>query len=101
VIAAPGTAISASATVQTRAAADVGGEWHDESMPSSAPSAVMVGREAELSVVRGLFERAVDGIPVAALVEGEAGIGKSRLLREFTAETSARDRLSPGHRASA
>lgn len=95
-IAAPGTAISASATVQARVAADVGGEWHDESMPASAPSAVMVGREAELSVVRGLFDRSVDGIPVAALVEGEAGIGKSRLLREFTAETSARADIHVG-----
>lgn len=46
----------------------------------------MVGREAEIAVVRGLFDRVVEGVPLAALIEGEAGIGKSRLLREFGAE---------------
>lgn len=69
---------------------DVGGEWHDESMPPSAASAAMVGREAEIAIIRELFGRAVDGMPVAALVEGEAGIGKSRLLREFSAEVAGR-----------
>ena len=76
--------------VPTPRAIDVGGEWHDESMPSSAPSAAMVGRETELAIIRELFRRAVDGTPVAALVEGEAGIGKSRLLREFSAEVANR-----------
>lgn len=46
----------------------------------------MVGREAEIAVLHGLFDRVVEGVPLAALVEGEAGIGKSRLLREFGAE---------------
>ena len=59
-------------------------------MPPSAPSAAMVGRDAELAIVRELFGRAVEGVPVAALIEGEAGIGKSRLLREFGSEVSAR-----------
>ena len=55
-------------------------------MSLSAASAAMVGREAEIAVVRGLFDRVVEGVPLAALIEGEAGIGKSRLLREFGAE---------------
>lgn len=46
----------------------------------------MVGREAELAEVRRVFVGVRDGIPAALLVEGEAGIGKSRLLREFAAE---------------
>lgn len=50
----------------------------------------MVGREAELAIVRGFFDQVVDGVPVAVLVEGEAGIGKSRLLREFGAEVANR-----------
>lgn len=50
----------------------------------------MVGRDAELDVVRALFARAVEGVPAALLVEGEAGIGKSRLLREFGAEVANR-----------
>lgn len=69
---------------------DVGGQWHDESMAPSAPSAAMVGREAELGIVRELFVRAVAGVPAAVLVEGEAGIGKSRLLREFGVEIANR-----------
>ncbi len=52
-------------------------------MPPIAPTATMVGRDADLAHVRVLFDRAGDGIPGAVLVEGEAGIGKSRLLREF------------------
>ncbi|MFB4354775.1 AAA family ATPase [Microbacterium sp. LS_15] len=59
-------------------------------MPSSAPSTAMVGREAETQVVRAVFERSVEGTPVALLVEGEAGIGKSRLLREFAADVANR-----------
>lgn len=77
-------------TTEAETAPDVGGEWDDESMPPSAPSTVMVGRESELAIVRGLFGRAVDGTPTAVLVEGEAGIGKSRLLREFGDEIAAR-----------
>jgi len=71
-------------------APDVGGEWDHESMHSFAPSQAMVGRDADLAVVRLAFESAVEGTPTALLVEGEAGIGKSRLLREFGAEISAR-----------
>ena len=69
---------------------DVGGEWHDECMSPSAPSTAMVGREAETRVVRAVFERSLEGTPVALLVEGEAGIGKSRLLREFAADVANR-----------
>lgn len=50
----------------------------------------MVGREAESQVVRAVFERSLEGAPVALLVEGEAGIGKSRLLREFAADVANR-----------
>lgn len=50
----------------------------------------MVGRDAELGVLRRLFDGASDGRPVGVLVDGEAGIGKSRLLREFSAEVGTR-----------
>ncbi|PCE15481.1 hypothetical protein AUC47_11320 [Microbacterium sp. SZ1] len=59
-------------------------------MPPAAPSTAMVGREAESQVVRAAFERSLEGTPVALLVEGEAGIGKSRLLREFAADVANR-----------
>lgn len=64
---------------------DVGRGWDDGSMPH-APSAEMVGRDAELADLRRAFDVVRDGVPAAVLVEGEAGIGKSRLVREFTQE---------------
>lgn len=71
-------------------ASDVGGTWHDESMSSFAANTPMVGRDAELAFVRRLFDGAADGAAVGVLVDGEAGIGKSRLLREFAAGVAGR-----------
>jgi ATP/maltotriose-dependent transcriptional regulator MalT len=45
----------------------------------------MVGRDVDLARAHALFELAREGTPTALLIEGEAGIGKSRLLREFAA----------------
>jgi ATP/maltotriose-dependent transcriptional regulator MalT len=42
----------------------------------------LVGREAELSRLRGLLHDATAGRAVTALVSGDAGIGKSRLVDE-------------------
>jgi DNA-binding CsgD family transcriptional regulator/tetratricopeptide (TPR) repeat protein len=47
-------------------------------------SPVLVGRRAELSRLRSLLKRAVAGEPQVALVTGEAGVGKSRLVQEVT-----------------
>ena len=46
----------------------------------------LAGREAELARLRGAWERAVREGPVLALVTGEPGIGKTRLLAELAAE---------------
>ncbi len=44
----------------------------------------IVGREVELAILSGLLDRAIaSGSPQYALVTGEAGVGKSRLLRQF------------------
>lgn len=53
-----------------------------------APTADMVGRDIESSRLDAALQRALAGEAGAVLVAGEAGIGKSRLLREF------RDRAS-------
>lgn len=50
----------------------------------------MVAREAELGRLSTLFERvSKSGMPTLVLVTGEAGIGKSRLLMEFTSQLEA------------
>ena len=54
----------------------------------------MVGREVELAVLSGLLDRMIASrSPQFALITGEAGIGKSRLLREFFRLVDARPGL--------
>jgi len=51
---------------------------------ADADGASMVGRELELGLLSGLFDRAIASrSPQFALIVGEAGIGKSRLASEF------------------
>jgi DNA-binding CsgD family transcriptional regulator/tetratricopeptide (TPR) repeat protein len=45
-----------------------------------------VGRRAELGALRVALARAVDGAGSVAVVEGEAGVGKSRLVAELATE---------------
>ncbi len=47
---------------------------------------VMVGRADQLAALREAFEAAAVGGYRAVLIGGEAGVGKSRLVAEFTAE---------------
>ncbi len=49
-----------------------------------------IGRGAELAQLEELIERATQGEPGFALVGGESGVGKSRLMDEFAARASAR-----------
>jgi DNA-binding CsgD family transcriptional regulator len=51
-------------------------------------SPVLVGREEELASLLG----AVLDPPAVALVEGEAGVGKTRLVQELTSRTELNDR---------
>src|SRR5687768_265807 len=50
---------------------------------------VMVGRDAPLSTVAHLLERARSGQGTTLLVSGEAGIGKSRLVRALGEQARA------------
>jgi DNA-binding CsgD family transcriptional regulator len=49
---------------------------------STSPARKLHGRERELALIRGELERLSDGTEVAIVVEGAAGMGKSRLLAE-------------------
>src|SRR5688572_17733784 len=53
------------------------------------PCPVLVGRQQELATLRQLLS-AGGGV---AVVSGEAGIGKSRLIREFAAEAEQIGRI--------
>ena len=50
-------------------------------MVGSQGDGLLVGRERELTILRTALTRAVDGEPGAVLVAGEAGVGKTRLVR--------------------
>ena len=52
--------------------------------PPGSLSAPLIGREAELALLRNTFERTVrDGRAHLVTIYGDAGVGKSRLAREF------------------
>jgi len=53
---------------------------------ASEPEAPMVGRAEELAKARGLFEEVHQGRFQIALITGEAGIGKTRVLEELKRE---------------
>jgi class 3 adenylate cyclase/tetratricopeptide (TPR) repeat protein len=58
--------------------------------------APMVGRDTELGVLRSVFERAEhERRPHLVTIYGEAGVGKSRLTREFLSWVTAPDRNAP------
>ncbi len=48
-------------------------------------SPVLVGRATEMAALEAAFETVRQGGPAALLIGGEAGVGKTRLISEFTA----------------
>jgi DNA-binding NarL/FixJ family response regulator len=59
----------------------VGAAGHDVRVPR--PLTPLVGRRAELDRLEGVLEHAATGDAGVVLVEGEAGVGKTRLLAEL------------------
>ena len=55
---------------------------------SSQGLSVLVGRQAELGILRNALERAASGNGQALTVVGAAGLGKSRLIHDFVGELS-------------
>ncbi|MFF0813738.1 ATP-binding protein [Rhodococcus sp. NPDC003318] len=51
------------------------------------PAAPLVGREAELATLTALWRHAGAGAAAVVLVRGDAGVGKTRLVDEFTRRT--------------
>src|SRR6202030_644841 len=52
---------------------------------STSPAREFHGRDAELALIRAELERLSDGAEAVVVVEGAAGMGKSRLLEEVAA----------------
>jgi len=50
---------------------------------------VLIGREADLAALRSLTDRAKNGEGQVALLSGEAGVGKSRLVTEIKVYAAA------------
>jgi len=66
------------------------------------PTDSLVGRDLELQLVRGMVRDVRAGQATVLLIEGEAGIGKSRLVQSLIAEAYAagrRGRRGPGAKA--
>lgn len=59
----------------------MGENAHVSRLGTSVP---LIGRGAELALLRAAFDRACDGQAGAVLVAGDAGVGKTRLLSELT-----------------
>ena len=51
----------------------------------------LIGREHELGRLVALLQQAASGEPVVALVSGDAGIGKTRLIAELAAQAARRE----------
>ncbi len=55
-----------------------------------ASSGRLVGRDSELTRLLGLLDDASDGRPSHALISGDAGVGKTRLVAELAARAADR-----------
>jgi predicted ATPase len=58
---------------------------------ASVSSPIIVGRDEELARIERALDEAASGTPRLLFVAGEAGIGKSRLVREAIDRARAQD----------
>src|SRR6516225_7060140 len=65
--------------------------WHACCVEPRVSSPVLVGRSGELSALDTALAEAGRGSPLTVIVEGEAGVGKSRLVSEFGEPARADD----------
>jgi hypothetical protein len=61
------------------------GALDNSGMTGRVSSSTFMGRAEELARLDAALRRAAAASPTAVLVAGEAGVGKSRLVEEFTA----------------
>ena len=51
-------------------------------------SPVFIGRQEEMAILTAMLSQAADGVPAVALIGGEAGVGKTRLVSELSEQAS-------------
>src|SRR5260370_42435729 len=68
-------------------------------MGTLAPVPGIRGRAAEIAVLGDAVDRVVSGRPAVVLIEGEAGIGKTRLLAGVLEEARGRGMQAAAGRA--
>jgi predicted ATPase len=59
-------------------------------LSSSAGVGTLVGRDQELEHIEGALDGLTEGVPACIAIEGEAGIGKTRLLTELRTRAEER-----------
>ena len=57
------------------------GQHHEFDEPAAVAISPLIGRDAELKLLEDRWEQALEGQSQTVLVLGEAGLGKSRLVR--------------------
>ncbi|HEY4434184.1 MAG TPA: AAA family ATPase, partial [Candidatus Cybelea sp.] len=66
-------------------------------IPQPRPSFAFVGRRDELDFLQEAYERTCEGRPRLIPIEGDAGIGKSRLIEEFAATVGRGASIARGY----
>ncbi|MFF0086998.1 BTAD domain-containing putative transcriptional regulator [Streptomyces canus] len=92
----PGPALQAAhrrVLMQTPSSAAVTGTDSNGGGAQVSRAGSLVGRAQELAVLRQTMEPALTGGTAIGIVEGEPGVGKTRLLEEVTAEADRRGAL--------
>jgi DNA-binding CsgD family transcriptional regulator/tetratricopeptide (TPR) repeat protein len=84
---APGPALAAGGSPLTHVG--TGAAWHPEDMAARSTSTVLVGREEQLARLEAALGPSGRDGPSVVLIGGEAGVGKSRLVREFATRSGA------------
>jgi len=86
----PGPAFQAMTRPSLAGQARPPGPQYDPDMGAPVPVTRICGREAELGALGEALDRVAAGGPAIVLVEGEAGVGKTRLLAEALEDARGR-----------